>query len=185
MKLYHAYPKLVNIVGTSFEDKTNYMAVAWHTYLSFDPPLYGIAIAEKRFTYQLLKKSEEFNCNFLPYEKIKIAHGIGRISGNDVDKIKALNIKTSSGVKIKTPYIKDSYAVIECKLHKIIKTGDHVFLIGKIVHIKYDKSKFTSEELLNTDAVTPILYLGSNTYLKVENYKIEKYPQEINLDEWL
>jgi len=65
MKLYHAYPKLVNIVGTSYNGKINFMAVAWHTYLSFDPPLYGISIAPKRYTYKLLKESQEFNCNFL------------------------------------------------------------------------------------------------------------------------
>ena len=185
MKLYHAYPKLVNIVGTSHNGKINFMAVAWHTYLSFDPPLYGISIAPKRYTHKLLKECQEFNCNFLSYHNIKLSHGVGRTSGSEFDKVKAFGIPLKPGEKINTPYIKDSYAVMECKVTKEIHTGDHVLIVGSIENIISSKEYFTEKELLNPQTVIPILYLGSNTYLKIEKCKIEEYPQKINIDEWL
>jgi flavin reductase (DIM6/NTAB) family NADH-FMN oxidoreductase RutF len=36
------------------------MIVAWHTKLSNEPPLIGVAISKKKYTHELIKSSGEF-----------------------------------------------------------------------------------------------------------------------------
>ena len=64
----HHYPRVATIVTAQAGGKENAMAVAWHTSISLNPPLYGISVAPGRFTYQLIVDSKEFGVNFLPFE---------------------------------------------------------------------------------------------------------------------
>ncbi len=50
------YPKVAAIVTAQASGRDNAMAVAWHTSISFKPPLYGVTISPKRFTYQLIDR---------------------------------------------------------------------------------------------------------------------------------
>lgn len=52
-------PKVAVIVTASARGRDAAMTAAWHSSISFKPPLYGIAIAPKRFTYQLITESRE------------------------------------------------------------------------------------------------------------------------------
>ena len=51
---YQHYPKIAIVVTAQAKGKENAMAVAWHAPVSFKPPLYGVSISPKRFTYQLI-----------------------------------------------------------------------------------------------------------------------------------
>ena len=61
------YPKLVMLVTAQAKGKENAMAVAWHTSISFKPPLYGVSVSPKRFTYHLIVDGKEFGINFSPF----------------------------------------------------------------------------------------------------------------------
>jgi len=63
------YPKMAVIVTASSKGKDNAMTAAWHSSISRNPPLYGVSISPKRFTYQLIAESKEFAINFIPWEK--------------------------------------------------------------------------------------------------------------------
>jgi len=86
------YPKLAIIVTAQTKGKENAMAVAWHTSLSFNPPLYGIAVAPKRFTYQLIIDSKEFAVNFLPFEAAELIASIGGSGGQEIDKFQRFKL---------------------------------------------------------------------------------------------
>jgi len=53
---YQFYPTIAAVVAVQSGDKTNAMAVAWNVGLSFDPPLFGILVALKRYTHELIMK---------------------------------------------------------------------------------------------------------------------------------
>ena len=55
--------------------------------------------------------------------------------------------------------------MIECKLHKSVKAGDHTFFIGEIKDAFGDEEAFTDHGIVNLEKVDPTLYLGSNTYV--------------------
>jgi len=56
VNFYQFYPTLAAVVAVRSGNKTNAMAVAWHVGLSFDPPLFGILVALKRYTHDLINE---------------------------------------------------------------------------------------------------------------------------------
>ena len=171
---YQFYPTLASVVAVRSGKKTNAMAVAWHVGLSFDPPLFGILVALKRYTHDLIMKAKEFSVNFMPYEKINIIAGCGRTGGKQLDKFKTFNIKTEKPVKISSPVLKDAYASYECKLKEHHRVGDHTLFVGEIVQVHYSPKAFDKNGLPNLKNIIPALYLGADRYLKAK-------PVEINI----
>jgi len=162
---YHHYPKLAAIVTAQARGKENAMTVAWHTSLSFSPPLYGVSISPKRFTYQLITESREFGVNFLPFEAIELIASVGGSGGRAIDKFHRFNIAKDEPVKTKVPILKVAYVAYECQLVDDREYGDHRWLVGEIVAVHRLKEAFTPEDVIDLDKVNPVLYLGQDIYL--------------------
>ena len=163
----HHYPRVATIVTAQAKGKENAMAVAWHTSISFKPPLYGVAISPKRFTYQLIADSKEFGVNFLPFEAAELVASVGGSKGAEVDKFRRFNIAKEKPVRTAVPILKAAYAAYECQLVDDRVYGDHRLLVGEIVAVHLLKEVFTPEETLDLAKISPVLYLGNERYLTV------------------
>jgi flavin reductase (DIM6/NTAB) family NADH-FMN oxidoreductase RutF len=141
------------------------MAVAWHISISFNPPLYGISISPKRFTYQLIVASKEFGVNFLPFEVAELIASVGGISGQEIDKFKNFTITKSPPARTAVPILEAAYAAYECQLIDDKEYGDHRWLGEGIVAVHLREETFTTEGILALDKVNPALYLGDEQYL--------------------
>ena len=161
----HHYPRVAVIVTAQAEGKENAMAVAWHTSISVHPPLYGVSISPKRFTYQLIVDSKEFGVNFLPFAKAELVASVGGSKGEEIDKFHRFNIAKDKPAKTKVPILKDAYVAYECRLVDDREYGDHRWLVGEIVAVHWLKDAFTPNEVIDLDKVNPILYLGQELYL--------------------
>jgi flavin reductase (DIM6/NTAB) family NADH-FMN oxidoreductase RutF len=141
------------------------MAVAWHSAISFSPPLYGISISPKRFTYQLIIESKEFGVNFVPFKAAELVAAVGGSKGEEVDKFQGFDIAQDKPLKTRVPILKDAYAAYECKLVDHKTYGDHEWLVGEIVAVHFLEEAFTPEQVLDLSKVAPLLYLGAEFYL--------------------
>ncbi len=159
------YPKVVAIVTAQAQGKDNAMAAAWHTAISREPPIYGIAISPKRFTYQVIIDRKEFGISFLPFEATELVASVGSTSGQQIDKFHQFNIAKDKPVKTKVPILKAAYAAYECRLVDDREYGDHRFLVGEIVAVHWRREAFTPEGTLDLSKVSPILYLGRELYV--------------------
>jgi flavin reductase (DIM6/NTAB) family NADH-FMN oxidoreductase RutF len=171
-KFSQHYPKVTVIVTASALGKNAAMTAAWHSSISLKPPLYGIAIAPKRFTYQLITESREFGINFIPSEKASLAAAIGGTSGQQMDKFERFNIKKEKPLKTTAPILKDAYAAYECKLVDSKSYGDHIWIVGEIVAVHFLEEAFTTTEVLDLNKMKPLLYLGSDFYASTDKNSI-------------
>jgi len=162
---YQYYPRVAVVVTAQASGRANAMAAAWHTSISAEPPLYGVAISAKRFTYQLIAESKEFGINFLPFAKAELVASVGGSKGSEVDKFHRFNIAREKPVKTAVPILKAAYAAYECKLVDDRGYGDHRLLVGEIVAVHVLREALTPEETLDLAKVSPILYLGHDLYL--------------------
>jgi len=158
-------PVVATIVTTHARGKDNALAIGLHTLVSFNPPMCGIAIIPKRFTYQLITESKEFGVNFLPFEEVKLVCDVGSSTGRKIDKFQKFDIAKDKSVKTAVPILKNAYAAYECKLVDDRLYGDHRWLVGEIVAVHWLKEGYTPENTLDLDKVSPILFLGRNVYL--------------------
>ena len=144
------------------------MSCAWHTALSFDPPLFGVLISKKRFTYQVIAEAKEFTVNFIRAEQVLLSAQYGRKSGFDMDKTDKFPVKLSPSKTIGSPVIDNAYVCFECRLKEIRAYGDHDLFVGEVQAIHEEDDSFNEQGVLEPRKTRPLLYLGSDFYLTID-----------------
>ena len=176
---YHHYPRVATIVTAQAKGRQNAMAVAWHTSLSFSPPLYAISLSPKRFTYQLIVASKEFGVNFLPFSQAGLVASVGGSKGEEIDKFRQFDIAQDKPVKTQVPILKDAYAAYECQLIDDKGYGDHRLLVGEIVAVHSLREAFAPEETLDLAEVSPVFYLGNERYVSVSRETVKHLDRKV------
>lgn len=166
-KFQYFYPYPVAVIGAQFGKTVNFMSCAWHTALSFSPPLFGVCVSKKRKTHKIITEAREFTVNFLATEQIKLSAQMGRISGHDRDKIKEFQVKLSPAKVIQSPILEESYAAFECRLVEARAYGDHDLFVGQVLAVHEEEKAFTENGVLNPKKILPLCYLGSDFYITV------------------
>jgi len=173
-KFQYFYPYTVALIGAKSGEKTNFMSCAWHTALSFDPPLFGVLIAKKRFTHRVIAEAEEFTVNFIRAEQALLSAQYGRKSGFDLAKTDKFPIELAPSQIIQSPIIDDAYVCFECRLEEIRTYGDHDLFVGKVLAIHEEDNSFNEEGVLNPQRIRPLLYLGNDFYLTIDPDSLAK-----------
>ncbi|MEM4267964.1 MAG: flavin reductase family protein [Candidatus Woesearchaeota archaeon] len=114
------------------QQKDNGLTLDWHMPVSFDPPMYAIAVGKTRFSYKLISQSKVFAVNFLSSSLKDAAIFFGRHSGQFIDKFQ--NTEKGEAQRIDCPILRDATAVIECEVINEIEAGDHCIFIGRILY---------------------------------------------------
>jgi len=165
-KFLQHYPRVTVIVTSRSGEKENAMAAAWHSAISFQPPLYGVSISPRRLTYKLILESGEFGVNFVPWEKADLVAAVGGAKGEEMDKFAAFHIEKVKPYKLSVPILKDAYTAYECRLTDHKTYGDHEWFVGEIVAVHFDPEVLSAkEEMLDLSQVTPVLYMGADFYV--------------------
>lgn len=174
----HYYPKLATIVTVKAKGRENALAVAWHCPLSFEPPLYGVAISPKRFSYELILEAQEFAVNFLSIERARLIAAVGRTSGREFNKFERFQIATEKPLKIGAPILKDAYAAYECKLVEHHTYGDHEWFVGEVVATHYLREAFDEHEVLDLEKIKPAFYIGHDLYAELGKLAVHHIGRE-------
>jgi len=170
---YQHYPRVVAIVTVSCAGRKNAMAVAWHSPVSFKPPLYGIAISPKRYTYHMVNESKQFGINFMPQVEAKTIASVGGSSGSFTDKFTEFNIAEDSAIKTEVSILREAYAAYECKVVDNRIFGDHAWIIGEIVAVHIASDLFQENGIIDLNLLQPALYLGAETYCAADNNSLK------------
>ena len=177
-EFYQHYPRIAVIVTAYYNGRKNAMAAAWHTSVSFKPPLYGISIAPKRYTYHMISSSHQFGINFMPYEKSELIAAVGGSSGNLIDKFTEFDIGEDKPVATEVPILKDAYAAYECKVIDDRVFGDHSWIIGEIVAVHVAEVLVKENGILDLSIVKPALYLGAELYCSTDADTVKLFDRE-------
>jgi flavin reductase (DIM6/NTAB) family NADH-FMN oxidoreductase RutF len=112
--------------------KKNIITIGMFAFFSGKPSLVGIGIAPRRFSFDLIRKSQEFVVNVVDENLMKAVRICGEKSGRDVDKFEAAGLTPVKGTKVNASTIRESPVSIECKVVQEVETGDHVWFIGEV-----------------------------------------------------
>jgi len=164
-EFYQHYPRLAAIITSRSGAKADAMAAAWNSPISMDPPLFGVAVSQKRLTCKLVLESGEFGVCFVPLDKVGLIAQVGATKGAEIDKIKAFKIALEDPARTSVPLLKDAYLSYECKLEAHQTLGDHEWLVGRIVATHVEEGILTRQGLLKLGLVKPALYLGADRYV--------------------
>lgn len=168
------YPRSPAVVTVHSRGRNNALAVGAYCHISDEPPLYGIAISPKRFSYELICESGEFGINFFPLEAAELILAVGDVSGRDVDKFARFNIAIDKPVKIMSPLLMDAYVAYECKVVDRMTIGDHEWFVGKILAIHYRDEFFADKMALDLEKIKPALYTKRNLFLTADRLSLRR-----------
>jgi flavin reductase (DIM6/NTAB) family NADH-FMN oxidoreductase RutF len=160
----HSYPGMVAVVTARWQQQQNVMAAGWHSYISIDPPIYGIAVAEARHTHHLIERSGSFGVHFLPASKSEWIQYVGVSSGAQEDKFASHGIGFEQGLTIDVPILNDAYVAYECQVLDKQTYGDHDWFVGAITQFYRDDELFLENNLPDLGRLEIPLYLGRSTY---------------------
>jgi flavin reductase (DIM6/NTAB) family NADH-FMN oxidoreductase RutF len=177
-EFYQHYPKVAAILTVNAGGKKNAMAVAWHSAVSFKPPLYGVAVAPKRYTYKLIVESGEFGINFMPFEAAELIASVGGSGGGEMDKFHKFNVAEEKPLKTTVPILREAYAAYECKLVDNKTYGDHAWMVGEIVAVHFTDDLFTDKRTLDVSKLSPALYLGAELYITAKRESVRLLDRE-------
>jgi len=136
------YPLRTYLIVSGTLENPNVMTADWVCPLSFNPPMVGVAISKKRYTYNLVSKFKEFVISVPSMDLLDDVWKAGTVSGKNVDKKKLLSFTFFKSKRVSVPSIKECVANLECKVVNEIEIGDHVWFVGKIVASNFDKKTF-------------------------------------------
>jgi flavin reductase (DIM6/NTAB) family NADH-FMN oxidoreductase RutF len=154
----------LTIVTCSHRGRHNATPVAYSMVLSIRPPLIGISMHPSRYSFDVIKKTNEFALNIPTRALLHHAQYLGSLSGEEFDKLELTKLPFFRSRKLNTVLLEGCAAWIECALEDTIEMGDHFLLIGRAVAVQADDDAFTDHWLLEDDDNKPLHYLGGNWY---------------------
>lgn len=121
------------VLATVSAERDNIITLAMCHVFSFRPPLLGIGVAPRRYSYGLLKASKDFAVNIPSKEMLRAVQICGTKSGRSTDKFEAAGLTREKAERISAPLIAECPVNIECVKVKEVEAGDHTWFIGEIV----------------------------------------------------
>lgn len=137
----HSVEPAVFVLSVDENGKPSGMAAGWNMKCSYKPPMIAVALSKNNYTQTLVRTSKEFVVAVPSPELQEQLEYFGSVSGRDVNKIEKTGIKTIPSSKLKSPLLADARINFECKLYKVIETGDHYLCVGEILAAHYNVDK--------------------------------------------
>jgi flavin reductase (DIM6/NTAB) family NADH-FMN oxidoreductase RutF len=159
------YPLPVVMISCKREnEKPNIITVAWTGTVCTNPAMVYISVRKERYSYDIIKESEEFVINLGTEELAKAVDYCGVRSGRDVDKFKEMNLTPLEGNYVSAPLIMESPVNIECKLEQIIPLGSHDMFLAKVLGVHVDTKYLNEKGKFELGKSNPIVYSHGEYY---------------------
>ncbi len=127
----------------------NILTVAAVSFFSFDPPMVMIGIVPTRYSFELIKNSQDFSINIPKQDQLEAVLICGSKSGRDVNKFEAAGLTPKKSLKIASYLIDECPVNLECKIvHTLDLQGSHTWFIGEIVAAQKTKDYDRSHALM-------------------------------------
>jgi 3-hydroxy-9,10-secoandrosta-1,3,5(10)-triene-9,17-dione monooxygenase reductase component len=109
------------------------MAVNSFTSVSLDPPLVSFCAARTSSTWPRIRAAGAFSVNVLGEEHTELSR---RFAQKDADRFAGLGHRPGT---TGAPVLDGVAAHLDCELHDVLDAGDHVIVLGRVVHLDADE----------------------------------------------
>lgn len=158
------FPAPAVMVSCGNDTIQNIITISWVGNINSVPPMCSISVRPERFSYSILKETNEFVINLPTVELLAIVDWCGLKSGRDFDKFKEMKLTPQQGKFTKAPIILESPVNIECSIKQSIALGSHEMFIAEIVGIQIDSQFLTDKNTVKWNEINHLVYCGG-TYL--------------------
>ena len=131
--------------------------------VSIKPALVAFSSAHKRHTLANIRLVKDFTINIPGKELLSQVWKCAESFPEEVSEIKESNLTEVKLDGIKSPGIKECYAIFSCKFFKEISAGDHVLVIGEVIGAEIRADIFENEKF-DLHAASPLMHIGADEF---------------------
>ena len=126
-------PGPVILLTTSHRGRANVMAQSWHTMLEFEPPLVGMVVSDRNFSFKALLATRECVINVPTSRLSRAVVGCGNTSGARIDKFAKFDLTPEAGKRVGAPLIREFYANLEARVVDSSAVRKYGFFVLEVV----------------------------------------------------
>ncbi len=162
------YPLPAVMVSVSdLEGNANIITVAWTGTVCSDPAMLYISVRPERYSYHMLRETEEFVVNLTTENLAYAADWCGVKSGRDVDKWKELGLTKGKAEKLNyAPVIRESPVNIECRVTEVKELGSHHMFLAEVAAVQVDEKYMNKNGKFELNS-TGLLAYSHGEYMKL------------------
>jgi flavin reductase (DIM6/NTAB) family NADH-FMN oxidoreductase RutF len=127
------FPTGVVVVTARAADGPTGMAVNSFTSVSLDPPLVSFCAARSSSTWPRIREVGAFSVNVLSEHHAEVSR---RFARKGTDRFAGLDHRPGM---TGAPVLDGVAAHLDCRLHAVLEAGDHVIVLGHVVHLDADE----------------------------------------------
>lgn len=147
------------VSSVSPEGVDNLAPHSFFTVASTNPPIVQFTSVGEKDSLRNITESKEFVVNLAPAALLEEVNATGTNFPPDVSEFDAAGLTREPSLTVAAPRVKESLAVLECRLHSVLPMGDSTLVFGEVTHAA------VSDEVLEgshprIDLLEPLSRLG-------------------------
>ena len=135
--------------------------------VSVDPPLLVFAAAPQRHTLANVRETGEFVLNLVPEELLESLWICAKPFPAGVSEIEEAGLTPRRSTVVKAPGIEECIGWIECQTDFELPAGDHILVVGRVVHAEC-KDEFMKEEQFDVARAKPVMHIRGKRFGVIE-----------------
>jgi flavin reductase (DIM6/NTAB) family NADH-FMN oxidoreductase RutF len=134
-------PGPVVLVTTAQKGRANVMTLSWLTMMEFEPPLVGMVMSDRNYSFAALKATKQCVINIPTVELAAQVVGVGNSSGRRVDKFTAFGLTPRPARLVAPPLIEECYANLECRVTDARMVKQYNFFVLEVLKAWIDPAR--------------------------------------------
>ena len=122
------------VSSVSPEGVDNLAPHSFFTVASTNPPIVQFTSVGEKDSLRNITESGEFVVNLAPAALLEEVNATGTNFPPDVSEFDAAGLTREPSLTVGAPRVKESLAVLECRLHSVLPMGDSVLVFGEVTH---------------------------------------------------
>lgn len=157
-------PRCTVLVSTiDREGRPNAAPFSFVTPVSSDPPLVLFAAAPRRHTLANVRETGEFVLNLVPEGLLDQLWVCSKAFPKGVSEIKESGLAERKSAMVKPPGIAECIGWIECRMEFEKEAGDHILVVGKVVHAECPDEVFRNNRF-DILLARPVMHIRSTRF---------------------
>lgn len=167
-------PRFTAIVSTIDKDgNPNAAPFSLVSPISFDPPLAFFAATPKRHTLANVRETGDFVLNVVPEQILEKLWICAKPFDKGISEIAEAGLTERKSKVVKSPSIEECAGWIECQLEFEKEAGDHIIVVGKVVHAE-SKDEFIKDGEFDISKVKPLLHIRGRRFVAANEITLVK-----------
>ncbi|MEE8372368.1 MAG: flavin reductase family protein [Dehalococcoidia bacterium] len=161
-------PRCTVLISTvDGEGNTNAAPFSFVTPVSVDPPLLLFAATPARHTLANTRETGDFVVNMVPEELLDKLWVCAKAFPKGVSEINEAGLTERKSKLVTSPSIEECLGWIECRLEFEKEAGDHILVVGRVVHAEA-KDGFTKDGDFDVPSARPVMHIRGRRFVAAE-----------------